>query len=37
EESPLRQAPDAIVIDNSNLTKDEQFDLVLGMARALIR
>lgn len=36
EESPLRQAPDAIVIDNSNLTKDEQFDLVLGMARALI-
>ncbi len=36
EESPLRQAPDAIVIDNSNLTKDEQFDSVLGMARALI-
>lgn len=36
KESPLRQAPDAIVIDNSNLTKDEQFDSVLGMARALI-
>lgn len=36
EESPLRQAPGAVVIDNSNLTKDEQFDTVLGMAKALI-
>ncbi|PJB13379.1 MAG: cytidylate kinase [Flavobacteriales bacterium CG_4_9_14_3_um_filter_40_17] len=36
KESPLRQAPDAVVIDNSNLTKDEQFESVLGMARALI-
>jgi len=29
EESPLHQAPDAILLDNSNLTREEQFDLVL--------
>lgn len=28
--SPLTQAPDAIVIDNSELTTEEQFDLALG-------
>lgn len=28
--SPLVQAPDAIVIDNSELTAEEQFDLALG-------
>ena len=30
EESPLRQAEDAIVLDNSSLTRDEQLDTVLG-------
>ncbi len=29
EESPLRQAEDAIVLDNSNLTQDDQLDFVL--------
>ena len=29
EESPLRQADDAIVLDNSNLTKEEQLEMVL--------
>ena len=29
EESPLRQAEDAIVLDNSNLSQDEQLDFVL--------
>jgi CMP/dCMP kinase len=31
--SPLKPAPDAIIIDNSNLTKQEQFEMVLGMVR----
>lgn len=31
EESPLRQAEDAIVLDNSNLTYDEQLDFVLNL------
>lgn len=29
EESPLRQADDAIILDNSNLTQEEQLDFVL--------
>ncbi len=29
DESPLRQADDAIVLDNSNLTKEEQLEMVL--------
>ncbi|MBR5958510.1 MAG: (d)CMP kinase [Salinivirgaceae bacterium] len=29
--SPLRQADDAIVLDNSNLTRDEQFAIILQM------
>ena len=29
EESPLRQADDAILLDNSNLTREEQLDIVL--------
>jgi len=29
EISPLRQAPDAIVLDNSNLTEQEQYQLAL--------
>lgn len=31
EDSPLRQAEDAIVINNSELTQEEQLDLVLGL------
>ncbi|MFV0483952.1 MAG: (d)CMP kinase [Bacteroidales bacterium] len=34
EESPLRQAADAEVIDNTNLTPDEQLAVALSMARA---
>ncbi len=33
EESPLRQAEDAIVLDNSNLSRDEQLETVLNMIR----
>ena len=29
EESPLRQADDAIVLDNSHLNQEEQVELVL--------
>jgi cytidylate kinase len=36
EESPLKQAADAIVLDNSQLTPDEQFQLALGCAREAI-
>ena len=32
EHSPLRQAEDAIVLDNSNITRDEQFNLALKWA-----
>ena len=31
EDSPLIQAVDAIAIDNSNLSREEQFELVLGL------
>lgn len=34
-ESPLKQAHDASVIDNSNLTREEQLDLVLNMIRKI--
>lgn len=30
-ESPLRQAEDAIVVDNSNMTKYEQTDVIIGI------
>ena len=30
-ESPLRQAEDAIVVDNSNLTPDEQMEKVIAL------
>jgi len=33
EESPLRQAPDAVVLDNSNIGRDEQLKLVLGWVK----
>ena len=32
EMDPLRQAEDAVVVDNSNLTLDEQFDFVMAQA-----
>lgn len=30
-ESPLRQADDAIVVDNSNLSREEQMDVIYGL------
>lgn len=36
EESPLRQAEDAIVIDNSDLTPDGQLQLALGLVKEVI-
>jgi len=36
EASPLRKADDAIVLDNSNLTEKQQFDLALKWAREKI-
>lgn len=35
EDSPLKQAQDARLLDNSTLTKEEQLDLVLGWVKAL--
>jgi cytidylate kinase len=35
EENPLRQAADARVIDNTDLTHEEQFALVLDWVREL--
>lgn len=37
EDSPLVKASDAIEVDNSNLTKEEQFDLILQMAQNKIK
>jgi cytidylate kinase len=31
EDSPLKKAEDAIIIDNSTLNKEEQFELILGL------
>jgi cytidylate kinase len=36
EHSPLRQAEDAIVLDNTNLNQQEQFDLALSWAKERI-
>jgi cytidylate kinase len=36
EESPLRQAPDAKVLDNTNLSPEEQFKIALLWAREAI-
>lgn len=33
KESPLKQAADAILLDNSNISREEQLQLVLGWAR----
>lgn len=37
KKSPLKQAKDAIVLDNSALTQTEQFDLVLGWINSKIQ
>lgn len=37
EDSPLKKAADAVEIDNSYLTKEEQFTKVLGLAQAIIQ
>jgi cytidylate kinase len=34
--SPLRQADDAIVLDNSEISRDEQFEMALSWARERI-
>jgi len=36
ERSPLKQAKDAIVLDNTNMTREEQFNLALSWALAKI-
>ena len=36
DDSPLRKAPDAIEIDNSNLTRVQQFEQVLCLAKKII-
>ena len=36
EDSPLRQAEDAVLIDNTNLTRDEQLEVALDLARKKI-
>lgn len=35
KESPLRQAPDALLLDNDNLTRAEQLDWLLDLFRSL--
>lgn len=37
EDSPLRQAVDAVVIDNTNLTEQEQLAMTLALAKERIR
>ncbi len=37
EESPLRQAPDAKVLDNTTLSPEEQLKIALGWAREVIK
>lgn len=37
EDSPLRKAEDAVVIDNTNLTREQQADLAVEMAMKTIR
>ena len=36
KESPLIQVADAIVMDNSKLTREEQLDFVLNLVRNLV-
>jgi cytidylate kinase len=35
EVSPLRQAEDAVILDNTNLSMEEQYEIVLNWARDL--
>jgi len=35
EESPLRKAPDAVILDNTSLTRDEQVDFVLEQLKKM--
>ena len=35
-DSPLMQAADALVIDNSQLTKEQQFNVILNLANERI-
>jgi cytidylate kinase len=37
KDSPLKKAEDAIEFDNSNLTEEEQFQTLLGLAEKTIR
>lgn len=37
EVSPLKQAKDAMVLDNTNLTEKEQFNKALGWAKTRIK
>lgn len=37
EDSPLIQAVDAVAIDNSHLSKEEQFELVLGLVKETVQ
>jgi len=34
DESPLKQAEDAVVIDNTNLTKADQLSMIVALAKA---
>jgi cytidylate kinase len=37
QESPLRKAPDAIVLDNTQMSREQQLDFVYNLALALIQ
>ena len=37
EDSPLRKAEDAVEIDNSDLTREQQFEIVLALFKAVIK
>jgi len=36
EESPLRKAPDAVVLDNGNMSRDEQLNWVLSKVNDIL-
>lgn len=35
--SPLKKADDALILDNSNLTKEEQFNIVMGWIKDIVK
>ena len=37
DESPLRKAPDAVVLDNSNMTREQQMEWVLHLVNKVAR